>query len=189
MIYSRSTMPKCYKIYPNCTWFVPPEWQKLNIYEVTLTKVYWKRTLPVRVCFYSTTPDARSPYSPHGLRKFNLNVIPDSKAMASLYELLCYHSLEHDDPLLEDLLDYIHDLCPNVVSTTYVTTLKMRWTTIALQSRTFIQMILHIILKALIQFFDTDFLYFLCNPKVLLTKEGGRIQKSNIKRLSAIKTR
>ena len=39
--------------------------------------------------------------------KSNLQVHFGSKAMASLYDLLCYYSLTCSDPLLEELLSYL----------------------------------------------------------------------------------
>ena len=42
--------------------------------------------------------------------KSNLQVHFGSKAMASLYDLLCYHSLTPTDPLLEELLSYLPTL-------------------------------------------------------------------------------
>ena len=39
--------------------------------------------------------------------KSNLQVRFGSKGMASLYHLLCYHSLTSTDPLLEELLSYL----------------------------------------------------------------------------------
>ena len=39
--------------------------------------------------------------------KSNLQVHFGSKAMASLHDILCYHSLTSTDPLLEELLSYL----------------------------------------------------------------------------------
>ena len=99
-------MPKCHKIYPNCIWHVPSEWHGLNFGTALLTKVYWNyATHIVRVCFSSKSPiNPNLPFP----QKSNLQVHFGSKAMASLYDLLCYHSLTSTDPLLEELLAYLH---------------------------------------------------------------------------------
>ena len=98
-------MPKCHKIYPNCTWHVPSEWHGLNFDTALLTKVYWNYTTHiVRVCLshkHPINPDL--PFT----TKSNLQVHFGSKAMASLYDLLCYHSLSCTDPLLEELIAYL----------------------------------------------------------------------------------
>ena len=98
-------MPKCHKIYPNCIWQVPSEWHGLNFDTALLTKVYWNyATHIVRVCLshkHPINPDL--PFT----NKSNLQVHFGSKTMASLYDLLCYHSLTHPDPLLEELLAYL----------------------------------------------------------------------------------
>ena len=98
-------MPKCHKIYPNCIWHVPSEWHGLNFDSALLTKVYWSYATHIaRVCVshkYPINPDL--PFT----KKSNLQVHFGSKAMASLYDLLCYHSLTSTDPLLEELLAYL----------------------------------------------------------------------------------
>ena len=43
----------------------------------------------------------------HVPKKCNLQVTFGSKALANLYDLLCYHSLTSTDPLLEELLSYL----------------------------------------------------------------------------------
>ena len=98
-------MPKCHKIYPNCTWQVPSEWHGLNFDTALLTKVYWNyATHIVRVCVTHKTPiNPDLPFT----NKSNLQVHFGSKAMASLYDLLCYHSLTSTDPLLEELIAYL----------------------------------------------------------------------------------
>ena len=98
-------MLKCHKIYPNCIWLVPSEWYGLNFDSALLTKVYWNyATHIVRVCVSS-----KSPINPNFpcTKKSNLQVKFGTKAMASLYDLLCYHSLASTDPLLEELLAYL----------------------------------------------------------------------------------
>ena len=98
-------MPKCHKIYPNCIWQVPSEWHTLGFYSVLLTKVYWNyATHIVRVCVTPISPQT-SKLDPND--KSNLQVHFGSKAMASLYDLLCYHSLTSTDPLLEELIAYL----------------------------------------------------------------------------------
>ena len=98
-------MPKCHKIYPNCIWQVLSEWHTLGFYSALLTKVYWNyATHIVRVCVTPISPQT-SKLDPND--KSNLQVHFGSKAMASLYDLLCYHSLTCTDPLLEELLAYL----------------------------------------------------------------------------------
>ena len=98
-------MPKYHKIYPNCIWHVPPECYGLNFNSALLTKVYRNYvTHIVRVCVYPKfhiNPDL--PFT----KKSNLQVKFGSKAMASLYDILCYHSLTCSDPLLGELLSYL----------------------------------------------------------------------------------
>ena len=98
-------MPKCHKIYPNCIWHVPSGWHGLNFDTALLTKVYWNyATHIVRVCITHKTPiNPDLPFT----NKSNLQVHFGSKAMASLYDLLCYYSLTCSDPLLEELLSYL----------------------------------------------------------------------------------
>ena len=106
-------MPQCQKIYPNCIWQVSNEWHTLGFYSALLTKVYWNyATHIVRV--------SSSPISPKtselGLTdKCNLQVHFGSKAMASLYELLCHRSLTHSDSLLNELLSYLPTRFPSHV--------------------------------------------------------------------------
>ena len=95
-------MPKWHWIYPNCNWHVPPEWYGLNFNSAFLTKVYWSyatHIVRVRVC-------SKSPINPNltFTKKSNLHVNFDCKTMATLYDLLCYHSLTSTDPLFEELL-------------------------------------------------------------------------------------
>ena len=98
-------MPKCHKIYPNCIWQVPSEWHTLGFYSALLTKVYWNyATHIVRVCVTPISPQTSKLDPSH---KSNLQVHFGSKAMASLYDLLCYHSLSCTDPLLEELIAYL----------------------------------------------------------------------------------
>ena len=98
-------MPKCHKNYPNCIWQVPSEWHTLGFYSVLLTKVYWNYATHIeRVCVTPILPQT----SKLDLNdKSNLHVNLGSKAMASLYDFLCYHSLTSTDPLLEELLAYL----------------------------------------------------------------------------------
>ena len=95
-------MPKCHKIYPNCIWQVSNEWHTLGFYSALLTKFYWTyATHIVRVCVTPISPQT----SKLDLNdKCNLQVHFGSNAMASLYDILCYHSLTSTDPLLEELL-------------------------------------------------------------------------------------
>ena len=104
-------MPKCHKIYQNCIWHVPSEWHGLNFDSALLTKVYWiNATHFVRVCVSSKSPS--NPNLPF-TEKSNLQVKLGSKAMVSLYDLLCYHSLTSTDLLLEELLAYLPTRFPS----------------------------------------------------------------------------
>ena len=100
-------MPKCHKIYPNCICICNcnSEWHGLNFDTALLTKVYWNyATHIVRVSVSSKSPiNPNLPFTP----KSNLQVHSGSKAMASLNDLLCYHSLTSTDPLLEELIAYL----------------------------------------------------------------------------------
>ena len=98
-------MPKGHKIYPNFIWQVPTEWHTLGFYSALLTKVYWNYANHiVRVC---VTPISPKISKLDLTDKSNLQVHFGSKAMASLYDLLCYRSLTSTDPLLKDLLSYL----------------------------------------------------------------------------------
>ena len=98
-------MPKCHKIYQNCIWQVPSEWHTLSFYSTLLANVFWNyATHIVRVC---VTPISPKTSKLDLTDKSNLQVHFGSKAMASLYDLLCYHSLTSTDPLLEELLAYL----------------------------------------------------------------------------------
>ena len=57
------------------------------------------------MCFIPLQP---STLEKNRKRKSNLQINVNSIAMASLYELLSYHSLEHLDPIMDDFLTFIH---------------------------------------------------------------------------------
>ena len=99
------TMPKRHKFYPNCIWQVPTEWHTLGFHSALLTKVYWNyATHIVRVCVTPISPKtSKLDFTDNS----NLQVPFGSKAMASVYDLLCYHSLTSMDPLLEELFSYL----------------------------------------------------------------------------------
>ena len=99
-------MPKCHKFYPNCQWMVIHCWPSLTLDKVLLTKVYWSHsTHIVRVCF---TPLIEPTLKQDLKRKSNVQITFNSSAMASLYELLCYHCLENFDPIMDEFLTFIH---------------------------------------------------------------------------------
>ena len=105
------TMPKGHKVYPNCNWQVSTEWHTLGFYSALLTKVYWNyATHILRVC---VTPISPQTYKLDLNDKCNLQVHFGSKAMASLYDLLCYHSLISTDRLLEKILSYFPTRFPS----------------------------------------------------------------------------
>ena len=62
------------------------------------------QTYIVRVCASSKTPVIPNL---RFTKKSDLQVKFGSKAMASLYDLLFYHSLTSTDPLLEEILSYL----------------------------------------------------------------------------------
>ena len=71
-----------------------------------LTKVYWSySTHIVRVC---CAPLLKPTLKRDLKRKSKFQINFNSPAMASLYELLCYHSLEHLDPNMDEFLTFIH---------------------------------------------------------------------------------
>ena len=98
-------MPKRHKKYPNRIGHVPPEGFALKFNSALPTKVYWNYTTHiVRVCVSSKSPiNPNLPFT----RKINLQNKFGSRAMASLYELLCHYFLTNNDPLLEELLCYL----------------------------------------------------------------------------------
>ena len=98
-------MPKGPESYPSCIWHVPSEWHRLNFDSALLTKIYCINAGHIlRVCVSSKSPI--KPDLPL-TKKSNLQVHFGSEATASLYDLLCYHSLTSTDPLLEELLFYL----------------------------------------------------------------------------------
>ena len=100
-------MLKCHKFYPNCNWTVTKFWSDLALDTVLLTKVYWScLTLFARVCF-SALLQSTLPWDLKRKRNFQINF--SSPAMASLYKLLCYLSLEHLDPAMDEFLTFIHE--------------------------------------------------------------------------------
>ena len=107
-------MPKCHKFYPNCQWTVTHCWPNLTLDTVMLTKVYWSySTHIVRVCF---TPLIEPTLKQDLKRKSNVQIPFNSPAMASLYELLCYHSLDNLDPIMDEFLTFIHFTQPSLNS-------------------------------------------------------------------------
>ena len=98
-------MPTCHKFYPNCQWTVTHCWPNLAVDTVLLTKVYWSySTHIVRVCF---TPLLKPTLKRDLKHKSNVQITFYSPAMASLYELLCYQSLEVFDPVMDEFLTFI----------------------------------------------------------------------------------
>ena len=99
-------MPKCHKLYSNCQWTVTHCWPNLKLDTVLLTKVHWSySTYIVRVCF---TPVLKPTLKRDLKRKSNVQRTFNSPAMASLREILCYHSLEDFDPNMDEFLTFIH---------------------------------------------------------------------------------
>ena len=104
-------MPICKRIYPNCIWTILPEWHGLNFSSALLTNLYWNyATDIIRVCITAISPTTLKPNVKH---KSIIQIRPGSKAMGSLYELLCDHSLQSPEPMLDELLFYLPTLFPS----------------------------------------------------------------------------
>ena len=113
-------MPKCHKFYPNCQWTVTHCWPNLTLDTVLLTKVYWSySTHIVRVCF---TPLLIPTLKRDLKRKGDAQITFNFPAMASLYELLCYHSLEDFDPKMDEFLTFIPFTQSSVYSSSAIST-------------------------------------------------------------------
>ena len=107
-------MPECHKFYPNSQWTVTHCWLNLTFDTVLLTKVYWSySTHIVRVCF---TPLLKPTLKRDLKCKSNFQINFNSPAMASLYELLCFHPLEHLYPIMDKFLTSIHFTLPSPYS-------------------------------------------------------------------------
>ena len=165
-------MPKCHKIYPNCIWQVPSEWHTLGFYTALLTKVYWNyATHIVRVCVTPISPQT-SKLDPND--KSNLQVHFGSKAMASLYDLLRYHSLTSTDPLLEELIAYL----PTRFHSHIFDYIVYEHSSDDSSIRSTLQL-LHFILTTQLTFLKYFYFYYsLCNSKIFTTRTVARdIQK------------
>ena len=113
-------MPKCHKFYPNCQWTVTHCWPNLALDTIRLTKVYWSySTHIVRVCF---TPLLKPTLKRDLKRKSNVQITFNSPAMASIYELLCYHSLEDFDPVMDEFPTFIQFTQSSLYSSSAVPT-------------------------------------------------------------------
>ena len=113
-------MPKCHNFYPNCQWTVTHCWPDLALDIVFLTKVYWSySTRIVRVCF---TPLLQPTFKWDLKRKSNVQITFNSAAKDSLYELLCYHSLEDFDPIMDEFLTFIQVTLSSLYSSSAVST-------------------------------------------------------------------
>ena len=105
------TMPKGHKVYPNCNWQVSTEWHTLGFTQLFLLK--FTGTMPPIFYEYVLHRFRHKPYKLDLNDKCNLQVHFGSKAMASLYDLLCYHSLISTDRLLEKILSYFPTRFPS----------------------------------------------------------------------------
>ena len=89
---------------------VDPTWELT----VLLSKIYWSySTHIVRVCF---TPLLK-PTLKRDLKckkKFQINY--NSPAMTNFYELLCYHSLEHLDAILDEFFTFTYSILSSLYS-------------------------------------------------------------------------
>ena len=113
-------MPKCHKFYPNCQWTVTHCWPNMALDTVLLTKVYWSySTYIVRVCF---TPLLTPTLKRDLKRKNNVQTNFISPALAGFYELLCYYSFEHSDPILDEILTFVHSTLPSPSSCPAIST-------------------------------------------------------------------
>ena len=98
------TMTKCHKFYPNCICHVQPEQYGLIYQSALFTKMFWNySTNIVRVCVRPFHP-AISELNIK--RKSDKQVVFGSRAMASLYKLLCHPFLKYCEPLLKELISY-----------------------------------------------------------------------------------
>ena len=114
-------MPKCHKFYPNGQWRVTNCWPNLALDTLFLTKVYWSySTHIVRVCF---TPVLKPTLKRDLTRKSNVRINFNSPAMPSLYELLCYYSIEHFDPIMDEFLTFILSTLSSPYSSPPISTL------------------------------------------------------------------
>ena len=119
-LYTYNKMPKCHKFYPNCQWTVTHCWPNLTLDTVLLTKVYWSySTHIVHVCF---TPLLKPTLIRDLKRKSIIQITFNSPAMASLYEVLCYHSLEDFDPIMDEFLTFIHFTQSSLFSSSAIST-------------------------------------------------------------------
>ena len=99
-------MPKSQKFYPNCQWTVTHCWPDLALNTMLLTKIYRSySTSIVRVCFIPLLPLTLH-WDFKRRRYFQIDF--NSPAMPRLFELLCYHPLEHLDPIMDEFLTFIH---------------------------------------------------------------------------------
>ena len=107
-------MPKCHKFYANYQWTVTHYWPSLALDASLLTNIYWNYTTHiVRVCF---TPLLKPTLKVDLKRKSIFQINFNSPAMASLYELLYYHSLEHFDPNVDEFLTFIRSTLSSLFS-------------------------------------------------------------------------
>ena len=110
----------CHKFYPNCQWTVTHCWPNLALDIELLTKVYWSySTHIVRVCF---TPLLKPTLQKDFKCKSNPQSNINSPAMASLYELLCYYSLEHWDPVKDEFPTFFHSTLSSLSSSPAIST-------------------------------------------------------------------
>ena len=102
----------CHKLYLNLQWVVPQELKNLDIEVVTITKMYWMfREKVIRVCFYGIQSNRSHPLSVKETpTKFNIHLHPQSESFKDLYEVLGYHAMDNNDPLLEELLCFMSSI-------------------------------------------------------------------------------
>ena len=119
-LYTSNKMPKCHKFYPDCQWTVIHCWPYLTLDKVLLTNVYWSySTHIVRVCF---TPLLKLTLDWYLKRKRNVQLTFNSPAMESFHELLCYHSLEDFDPILDEFLTFTQFTQSSLYSSSAIST-------------------------------------------------------------------
>ena len=82
--------------------------------------MYWSySTHIVRVC---VTPLLKPTLKRDLKRKSNVQITFNSPAMASLSELLCYHSLEDFDPIMDEFLTFFHFTLSSLYSSSKIST-------------------------------------------------------------------
>ena len=104
-------MLKCQTMHGNCIWTVVSEWHGLKLHLLLLTKFSWNlATDVVQAC---VTPVSLFIFKHDVTNKTNIQSYLSSKIMASFHKLLCHHFLTSPDPMVDELLSFLHILFPS----------------------------------------------------------------------------